>query len=48
MRFSIDRDAQWQEWAMFFVVFALPWVNGVVFILLQAVRFVFRMWEWLT
>lgn len=31
----------------FFVVFAMPWVIGEAFLLLQAVRFAFRVWGWL-
>lgn len=37
-----------QQLVLFGVVFVVPWVIGEAFILLQAVRFVCRVWGWLT
>jgi hypothetical protein len=39
--------SRWQL-VWFVVLFAIPWVIGQAFILLQAVRFVCRVWGWLT
>ena len=39
--------SRWQL-VWFGVVFAMPWVIGEAFLLLQAVRFVCRVWGWLT
>ena len=44
---AIVTASRWQL-VWFVVMFAMPWVIGQAFILLQAVRFVCRVWGWLT